>query len=192
VSPRVLSAPSSSLEAVAVIETGSIARGLVMVDALVKKAPVTVKRASPVSPGKFLAIFGGDVEATRESYALGLEIAGSNVVDELFLPGAHPLLLPAIDSALSLSAGESVGIVEMSTVAAAVLAADIALKAVDVAVVRMHLAVGVGGKGWFTLAGAQSHVEAALDAVKAGVDETRVVGIELIARPHGEVRGWLG
>ncbi len=182
----------SSLEAVAVVETGSIARGLVMLDALVKKAPVTVKHAKPVTPGKLLVIFGGDVEATRESHAVALEVAGSDLVDELFLPGAHPQLLPAIDQAVAPAPGDAVGIVEMSTAAAAVLAADTALKAVDVAVLRMHLAVGVGGKGWFTLAGALADVAAALDAVKDGAREDRVVGIELIPQPHGEIRGWLG
>ena len=79
----------------------------------------------------------------------------------------------------------------MTTVASAVAAADAALKAVDVAVVRMQLAVGVGGKGWFTIAGALADVAAALDAVKSSVREDRVVAIELIAQPHGEVRGWL-
>ncbi|HEY4223657.1 MAG TPA: BMC domain-containing protein [Myxococcota bacterium] len=182
---------ASALEAVAVVETASIARGLVMLDALVKRAPVVVKRASPVSPGKFFALFGGAVEATRESHAIALEVAGSDIVDELFLPGAHAALLPAIDQALALVDGESVGIVEMSTVASAVLAADTALKAVAVAVLRMHLAVGVGGKGWFTITGALADVSAALDAVKSTVREDRVVAIELIAQPHGEIRGWL-
>ena len=182
----------SALEAVAVVETGSIARGFVMLDALVKKAPVTVKRAQPVSPGKFIVLFGGDVESTREAHAVALEIAGSDVIDELFLPGAHSALLAAVDSALTVVAGESVGIVELTTVAAAVLAADTALKAVAVAVLRLHLAVGVGGKGWFTIAGALGDVSAALDAVKGAVREDRVVAVELIAQPHGEIRGWLG
>ncbi|MBI1944132.1 MAG: BMC domain-containing protein [Deltaproteobacteria bacterium] len=181
----------SALEAVAVVETASIARGFVALDALVKKAAVTVARAAPVSPGKFVLIFGGDVEATRESHQAALEAAGSGLVDELFLPGAHPSLLPAIDAAVAHAPGEAIGIVEMSTVAAAVLAADAALKAVDVAVLRMHLAVGVGGKGWFTLAGALADVEAALGAVKAAAREDRVVAIELIAQPHGEIRGFL-
>ena len=187
-----MSAGRSLLEAVAVVETASIARGFVMLDALVKKAPVVVKRAGPVSPGKFVALYGGDVEVTRESHMAALEVAGSDVVDELFLPGAHPALLPAIDRALVIAPGDAAGIVEMTTIAAAVLAADTALKAVDVAVVKMHLAVGVGGKGWFTLAGALADVSAALDAVKATARDDRIVGIELIAQPHREVRGWLG
>ncbi len=184
-------ARTSSLEAVAVVETASIARGYVVLDAVAKKAAVTVRRAAPVSPGKLVLIFGGDVEATRESHQAALEVAGSGLVDELFLPGAHAALLPAIDAAVVPAPGDAVGIVEMSTVAAAVLAADVALKAVDVAVLRMHLAVGVGGKGWFTLAGALADVEAALAAVKGAARQDRVVAIELIAQPHGEIRGFL-
>jgi len=92
-------ARTSSLEAVAVVETASIARGYVVLDAVAKKAAVTVRRAAPVSPGKLVLIFGGDVEATRESHQAALEAAGSGLVDELFLPGAHASLLPAIDAA---------------------------------------------------------------------------------------------
>jgi len=186
-----MSSARSSLEAVSVVETGSIARGFVVLDALVKKAPVTVKVARPVSPGKFVILFGGNVEVTKESHQVALEIAGSDLVDELFLPGAHALLLPAIDQAIALAPNEAVGIVEMSTIASAVQAADAALKAVDVAVLRMHLAVGVGGKGWFTIAGALGDVSAALDAVRDVVRSERIIAIELIPQPHGEIRGWL-
>lgn len=183
---------TTSLVALAVVETASIARGLVMLDALVKKAPVVVKHARPVSPGKFVVVFGGDVEVVKESHAAALEIAGSDVIDELFLPGAHESLLSAVDGALSLAEGDAVGIVEMTTIASALSAADTALKSVDVAVLKMQLAVGIGGKGWFTIAGSIADVSAALDAVKASAREDRVVGIELIAQPHGEIRGWLG
>jgi microcompartment protein CcmL/EutN len=182
----------SAFEALCVIETASIARGFVVLDALTKKAPVSVKLARPVSPGKLVIVFGGDVESARESHACALEVAGSDLIDELFLPGAHERLLPAVDRDVSARAGESVGLVEMSTVAAAVLAADTALKAVDVDVVRMHLALGVGGKGWFALTGSLADVSAALDAVRAASHNERVVGIELIAQPHPEVRGFFG
>ena len=85
---------SSTFEALAVIETASIARGFVVLDAVVKKAPVTVKVARPVSPGRFLLVFGGGVEVTLEGVEAARSVAGSDVVDELFLAGAHPALLP--------------------------------------------------------------------------------------------------
>ena len=181
---------STSLPAICVIETASIARGFVVADAVVKKAPVTIKVARPVSPGKFLLVFGGEVEACAESAEEARSIAASDVVDELFLPGAHARLWGAINNDLVQRTGEAVAIVEAHTVAAAILAADTALKAVDVDVVRMHLAIGVGGKGWFTMAGDLADVEAAVDAVRAQRPE-RLVAVEIIARPHDEIRGFL-
>ena len=181
----------SPLAALAVIETSSIARGFVVLDALVKKAPVTVKTARPVSPGKFVIVFGGDVEAAREAFEEAKSVAGSDVIDELFLPGVHAAVLPAIERALVPRAGEAVAIVETTTVAAAILAADVALKAVDVDVLRMQLALGVGGKGWFSLAGALADVDAAADAVRDTAKPDRLVAVVVIAQPHAEVRGFL-
>jgi microcompartment protein CcmL/EutN len=184
-------ATSTTFEALAVIETSSIARGFVVLDAVVKKAPVVVKHAQPVSPGKFLLVFGGGVDVTLEGIETARSIAGSDVIDELFLPGVHPALLPAVDRAITPERGEAVGIVETATVASAILAADLALKAVDVRVLRMHLAIGTGGKGWFTVCGPVGDVDAALDAVRTGVRADRLIGLALIAQPHPEVRGFL-
>jgi microcompartment protein CcmL/EutN len=70
--------------------------------------------------------------------------------------------------------------------------ADVALKATEVSVLKMHLAIGIGGKGYFNLAGELADVEAALDAVRAAARSEQVIGIELIPRPHPEVRGFMG
>jgi microcompartment protein CcmL/EutN len=182
---------SSTLQAIAVVETASIARGFVVADAVVKRAPVTVKVARPVSPGKFLLIFGGGVEVTAESLEAARVAAGSDIVDELFLPGAHPAVFPAIEAALSPTIGEAVAFIETTTVASTIAAADVALKAVDIVVPRMRLAVGLGGKGWFSIAGSLADVEAAVAAVRQSAHPDRIVAVEVIAQPHPELRGFL-
>jgi microcompartment protein CcmL/EutN len=183
---------SRAPEAIALIEVASIARGYVALDAMAKRARVVVKVARPVSPGKLLVLFGGDVASVGESLEAAREACGSLLVDELFLPYAHAGLLAAVDGVVTPEPGESVGIVEMATVASTLEAADVALKTTEVGVLRMHLAVGIGGKGYFTLAGALGGVQAALEAVRAAARPDKVVGIELIAQPHLEVRGFLG
>lgn len=179
-------------EAIALVEIESIARGWVALDALAKRAEVQVRAARPVTPGKLIILFGGDVAATGEALEAAREVAGSLLLDELWLPYAHRDLLPAVDGALAIGPGEALGIVEMSTVASTLLAADAALKATEVAVVKMHLALGIGGKGYFNLAGELADVEAALEAARSAVAPERVVAIELIPQPHREVRGFLG
>lgn len=181
---------TESFEAVALVEIASIARGFVALDALMKRAQVSVRAARPVTPGKYVILFGGDVAAVGESLEAAREVAGGDLIDELMLPYAHRALLPAIDGELQPEPGESVGVVEMTTVAATVAAADVALKATEVAMLRVHLAIGVGGKGWFTMAGALADVEAALEAVKENARPDRVVALELIPQPHKEARGW--
>lgn len=175
----------------ALVEIGSIARGYVALDAIAKRAQVHVKFARPMTPGKFVLLFGGSVADTEEALEAAREIAASDVVDELFLPQAHAQLLPAIDGNVSTGEGEAIGIVETTTVAACLLAADVALKACETQVLKMHLAIGIGGKGYFTLAGDLADVDAALDSVRAVVAAERLIATELIPRPHGEVRGWM-
>ena len=89
----------------------------------------------------------------------------------------------------AVGAEDSVGIVELHTVAATIRAADVALKAAQVRLTQFHVAIGIGGKGWFTLAGEQHDVEAALEAAGAAVQAPLLVATELIQRPSAELRG---
>ena len=72
--------------ALALVELSSIARGHRVADAMLKRAPVRLMRAEPVSPGKFLVLVEGDVAAVDESFRVGADVAGDRAVDKLFLP----------------------------------------------------------------------------------------------------------
>jgi microcompartment protein CcmL/EutN len=87
------------------------------------------------------------------------------------------------------TASDAVGIVELHTVAATIKAADVALKRAEVRLTQFHVAKGIGGKGWFTLAGEQHDVEAALEGAAAAVQSTLLVATELLQRPHADLRG---
>jgi microcompartment protein CcmL/EutN len=180
---------SDAYEAVALVEIGVIARGYVALDAIAKRAPVNVRFARAVTPGKFLILFGGEVASVEESLEAAKEVAGSDLIDELLLPYAHQALLPAMEGAMAPEPGDAVGVVETDTVASTLRAGDVALKATEVAVMKMHLAVGIGGKGYFTLAGDLASVEASLEAVRREIEAERLVGVELIPHPSDEVRG---
>jgi hypothetical protein len=64
-----------------------------------------------------------------------------------------------------------------------------ALKKANVRLTALQLAKGIGGKGWFSLAGVQHDVEAALDGAAASVEPHLLVATELIQRPHADLRG---
>ena len=82
-------------------------------------------------------------------------MAGDRAVDKLFLPQPHARLWPALAGEANRGGGvESLGVVETTTVAATVRAADAAAKSARVRVTEMQLARGIGGKAFFTVTGA--------------------------------------
>ncbi len=174
--------------AIALLEIESIARGAVVADALVKRAPVRLLRREAVSPGKCLVLFQGGVGEVQEALAAGKDAAGALLIGELFLPQPALALVDGLAGTFGATAQESVGWVETHTVAAALLAADTALKRAEVRLLSLELARGIGGKGVFSLGGAQHWVEAALEGAAAAIDAGLLVGTELIARPHPDAR----
>lgn len=174
--------------ALGVLELESIARGLKVADALVKRAQVRLAVAEPVTPGKFLLLFTGEVAEVEESYAAALAEAQPLVLDTLLLTQIHPQVVHALEGRpLARRPGEALGVVELHTVAATVKSADVALKRAQVRLNHLHLARGIGGKGWFTLSGELHDVEAALEGAAASVGANLLVNTEVIARPHGDL-----
>jgi len=174
--------------ALGIVEVRSIARGYCTLDAMTKRAEITVLHAEPVSPGKFwIAVAGGEAEIF-EAMAVGLDTAGDSRIDHTHLPGAHPTVLDAVARAVAPRApGDAIGVLETATMAASVRAADAALKCADVTLVDLHLARGIGGKGYLVLTGGLSDVEAALDAAAECAGASAVVGRELMANPDTAV-----
>jgi microcompartment protein CcmL/EutN len=60
-----------------------------------------------------------------------------------------------------------VGVIEVFSLCAAVLAADAAAKAADVRLMEVRLGRGLGGKSFIALTGEIASVQAAIDAARA-------------------------
>ncbi len=174
--------------ALALIEFDSIAAGILAGDAMVKTAPVARIVAGTVQPGKFLVIVTGDVAPVQEALTAGLAAGSGAVVDHVFLPGVHPDLPDAIAAARQPRIDEALGIVETSSAAAAISAADAGLKAAQVTLLELRLADGLGGKGLAFFAGTVTDVEAALDAGCEAIDRGgALVNAVVIPQLHPEM-----
>jgi microcompartment protein CcmL/EutN len=178
--------------AIALVELESIAKGITVADALLKRADVELALCEPTTPGKYLVLFHGSVADVEESFLAAKEAAGSTLLDSLYLPGPADALLAGLEGKLDARGGESLGIVETHTVASALLAADAALKGAEVHLTHLHLARGIGGKGYFTLTGALHMMEAALEAAASAIAPPLLLTTELIARPHASLRPKVG
>jgi microcompartment protein CcmL/EutN len=173
--------------ALALIELASIARGHRVADAMLKRAPVTLLRAEPVSPGKFLVLVAGDVASVEEAYAVGLDVAADRLIDKLLLQQAHEQLWPALRGQAVASDVASLGVVETHSVAATLLGADAAAKAARVRITAMQLARGIGGKAYFSVTGPLDEVEAGVEAAVTVVSPAAVHTTEIIAAPHEDL-----
>jgi microcompartment protein CcmL/EutN len=173
--------------AIGLVETSSIARGLVVADAMVKKAPVALAFARPVTPGKHVVIVAGEVAEVDEAMAEGARLAAQTLIDRLFLPQAHAALLRALGGGRRASGLSALGIVETFSVAATLAAADAACKAAEVELAELRLADGLGGKAYFVVTSTLDLVEAALAAAARALEPGLLVTTELIAAPHPDL-----
>ena len=175
--------------AIGMIETNSVAAGILVGDTMMKKADVTLLEARPVCPGKFVVLISGEVGPVEESYLAGIAAAQDTLIDQLFLPNVHLSLFPAMMSATPSKNAEALGIVETISVASCILAADAAAKAADVNMLEIRLANGLGGKSYFFLESDVSNAEAAVDAaVKLIGKEGLLIRYVVIPRLHSDMQ----
>ena len=158
--------------ALALVEFSSIAAGIQAADAMVKRAPIDTIRAGTVQPGKYLVLIGGLTADVEESLAAGREIGSAAVLDFVYLPRVHPEVVEAIGGGRVPRPIDALGVVETTTVAAAIQAADFGVKGANVRLVEVRLADGLGGKGITLYSGLVEDVEAAVD-----------IGVAALARP---------
>lgn len=163
--------------ALALVEFSSIATGILAADAMVKRAPIDTIKTGTVQPGKYLVLIGGMVADVEESVAAGREVGAAAVVDYILLPQVHPEVVEAVGGGRVPEVTDSLGVIETTTVAASIHAADAGIKGAVVRLVEVRLADGLGGKGIVLFSGLVADVEAAVE-----------IGVGALERPELLVR----
>lgn len=180
--------PADFDPAIGLLEFDSIVAGIVAGDAMSKSSPVASLFAGTVHPGRYLVLVGGDTAAVE----IALDAGGlDTVVDSLFLADVHPAVVAAIttsDVAAPVD-GDAIGIVETSTVATAIVAADAGVKAADVSLSALRLADDLGGKAYCLFVGAVADVEAAVEAADLSAEHRAAsISSRVIAQLHPDMR----
>ena len=155
------------MNALGMIELTSIPAGVQAGDAMLKAAAVELVTAQPVCAGKYIVLVTGEAAAVRESVEAGKLSGGEKLVDSMFVANIHPQVPRAINACTEIGRVASVGVIEVFSLCAAVLAADAAAKAADVRLMEVRLGRGLGGKSFIALTGEIASVQAAIDAARA-------------------------
>lgn len=172
--------------ALGLLELKSIAKGMIVADAVVKKAPVNLLASNPICPGKYMIILAGEVSDVEESLKAGVAAGGDLLINDLFLPSIHGDIIPAISGTIAIKSFAALGIVEYFSIASCIIGADLAAKATDAKLVTIRLANGLGGKAYFVMTGELADVEASIYTAKIKKDGM-LAGCEIIASPHPDL-----
>ncbi len=175
--------------AIGLLELCSVARGIEVADALLWESNVEMLFSEPVQPGKYVMLFTGSIDDLTSAVRRGAEIAGSDLVDQLLIQQVHPQVELGLRREGSINGTlDALGVIETTTVAAAITAADAALKTATVDMLELRIANGLGGKSYFTLTGEVSDVRSSVAAGARMASERGLLSRDVvIARPHPDL-----
>jgi microcompartment protein CcmL/EutN len=169
-------------KAIGLVETSSIAKGFEIADTILKAANVQIVVNRTICPGKYMVLIGGDVDAVQASIEAGVKVAAHTLVDQFVIPNVHPSVFPAISGVAHLPELKALGVVEAFSVASIIEAADAAVKASNVQLLTIHLAMAIGGKAFVTMTGDVASVTEAVE-VAAAVVQRRGLLVEKVVIP---------
>jgi microcompartment protein CcmL/EutN len=167
-----------------------VATGYVVEDVMLKAGSVQLLMARSICSGKFLIAVAGDVTSVEAAVEAGGAAAGASLIERRQIARVHPSVLAAISNAVDIDPRQlrSIGIVETFSAASIIDAADAAVKSANVTLLRIHLAMALGGKGFVLMAGDVASVQAAVAAgSKAAAEEGMLVGRGVIPAPSEEL-----
>ena len=178
--------------AIGLVELSSIATGFLVVDTMLKAAQVDLLINRTICSGKYLILVAGDVASVEASVAAGISIGATSIIDSCIIPNIDPGIFPAISGNVIIKSFGALGVLESFSVAALIEGADQAVKAADVQLLEIRLAMALGGKAFAKFTGDVAAVEAAVEAgagqiAKRGLLVNKVV----IPAPSKELLGEL-
>ena len=174
--------------AIGLIELSSVAAGFTVADTMLKAADVQLLLSRSICSGKYIVLIGGEVSAVGSAVHAGCSTARGMLSDQTEIPRVHPDVFTAIGRSQPVEPTGALGILESFNVATMIEAADAAVKAADVTLMEIRLAMALGGKAFASFTGDVSSVQAAVDAGKAVISEAGVlVNAVVIPRPHERV-----
>ena len=173
---------------IGLIEMGSIASGMQAADLMLKTSEVELMISRTICSGKYMTLIAGDVAAVNSAVNHAVDTIDFGVIDHFVIPNVHRTIFPAIAGHNEVQMLESLGIVEAYSVASLIEGADAAVKAANVKLIELRLAMALGGKAFFTVTG---EVAAVTSAVEAGAhiisEKGLLVNKVVIANPRQEL-----
>lgn len=180
----------SEIRSIGLIELSSVATGYMVQDIMLKAGAIELLLARTICSGKYLIVVAGDVTSVEAALHAGATGAGAALIEHRQITRVHPAVLSAIGNTAEFDARQlrALGVVETFSAASVIEVADAAIKAADVALLRIHLAMALGGKGFVLMAGDVASVKEAVEVgSKVAAEGGMLVGKGVIPAPSAEL-----
>ena len=158
-------------DAIGLLELTSIAKGVEATDIMLKAADVELLTSRAICSGKYMVLVRGDVAACSSALSAGQDLGGEAVADAIVIPHLHEQVFPALSQSAEVEAVQALGVLEAFNVATLIEGADAAVKAAQVRLIEIRIAMALGGKAFCILTGEVAAVRAAVDAGKEVIGE---------------------
>lgn len=175
-------------KAVGFVEIKSIPVGIQTADAMVKAGNVELLLSTPMCPGKYIIIIGGQVGPVKAAMSKAELVSGIYLIGTHLLDNIREEVLPAVSGFSAPAKIQAVGSIETISALTCIVAADVAVKAAKVEIVDLRIARGLGGKGYLVITGEVASVRQAINAclAKLGISG-EVTSTAIIPRPHPSI-----
>lgn len=153
-------------KAIGLVEYLTVPTGIKAADAMLKTSKIEILEAQTVCPGKYIVMISGSLGAINAAIEVGKKEFKEQVLDSFILGNPSESIFGAIDGTVEVLKEGAIGIIETSTAASIIVAADIAAKTAIVSLIEIRIAKGMCGKSYLMLSGEIAAVEAAVQAVE--------------------------
>ncbi len=153
-------------KAVGMIEFKTVSTGIFATDRVVKSADIKLIFGQVVCPGKYIALFEGELSAVKIAIETVENGFSENLIGTFVLGNPHENIFPALYGTSKVEKLTALGVFETYDVVTCIQAADYALKTANVQMIELRIAKGMCGKSYFTLTGSVSDVSASIERAK--------------------------
>ncbi len=175
-------------QSIGIIELSSIAAGFLVADTMLKAGNVRLMLSRTICSGKYMVVVCGDTAPVESAVAAGTEAANGCLIEHSVVHNIHSDVIAAMGRSQVTPPDGALGVLESFNVTTLLQAADCAVKAADVQLLEVRLAMALGGKAFVTMTGQISSVQAAVAAGRALIAESgALVNAVVISRPHPDV-----
>ncbi len=175
---------------IGLLETSSVATGMLVTDIMLKTAGVELMLSRTICSGKYMVMIAGDVSGVEASVRAAENEIDRAFIDSFVIPNVHPTIFEAIAGHTQVDELGALGIVEAFSVASLIEGADAAVKAANIQLMEIRLAMALGGKAFFTCTGDVAAVRSAVDVAAALIaDKGLLVNDVVIPNPRPELLG---